>query len=184
MVQLYLIRHAIAEERSDAWPDDTLRPLTDTGQSRMRKIAKGLVRLGVRFDVVLTSPLVRARQTAEIVAAAYEETPTIVDVAALGPDASHAELLTALKKHARKKSVALVGHEPDLGTTAARLIGSRKPLELRKGAVCRIDVTRLPPTAPGALRWFATPSMLARDPQVAREPRALNGLAPSQHHSM
>jgi phosphohistidine phosphatase len=61
-IELYLIRHAIAEERGDKWPDDAKRPLTLEGTARMRKAAKGLVRLGVKFDVVLTSPLVRARQ--------------------------------------------------------------------------------------------------------------------------
>ena len=160
MVQLYLIRHAVAEERGADWPDDTLRPLTGEGRSRMRKAAKGLARLGVRFDVVLTSPLVRARQTAEIVAAAFDEPPPVTDLAALGPEASYAELLDALKKHGRRKSVALVGHEPDLGVVASRLLGTRKPLAFRKGAVCRIDVTRLPPTAPGTLRWYAPPAML------------------------
>ena len=62
--ELYLVRHGLAEERGDAWPDDTKRPLTDEGISRMRKAARGLARLGVSVEVVLTSPLVRARQTA------------------------------------------------------------------------------------------------------------------------
>ncbi|MGE3955640.1 MAG: phosphohistidine phosphatase SixA [Vicinamibacterales bacterium] len=160
MVQLYLIRHAIAEERGEAWPDDTLRPLTRDGKSRMRKVVRGLGRLDVQVDVVLTSPLVRARETAEIVAAAFDPAPRIVVVDALAPDGSHTALLDALKKHARRKSVALVGHEPDLGRLAARLVGARNPFEFRKGAVCRIDVARLPPTAPGAVQWFATPAML------------------------
>ena len=62
--ELYLIRHGLAEERGEAWPDDTKRPLTDEGMSRMRKAARGLARLGVSFDAILTSPLTRARQTA------------------------------------------------------------------------------------------------------------------------
>ncbi|HUR33384.1 MAG TPA: histidine phosphatase family protein, partial [Vicinamibacterales bacterium] len=85
MVELYLIRHAVAEERGDRWPDDAKRPLSDDGVTRMRKAAKGLVRLGLRLDVVLASPLVRTRQTAEIVAAAFEHSPPIVMLESLTP---------------------------------------------------------------------------------------------------
>lgn len=60
--ELYLIRHGIAEERSEAWPDDSKRPLTDEGLDNLRKSARGLARLGVAFDVILTSPLVRTRK--------------------------------------------------------------------------------------------------------------------------
>ena len=73
--QLYLIRHGIAEERGDAWPDDSKRPLTERGISRMRKIARALEHLGVTFDVLLTSPLVRTRQTAEVIASVFEPRP-------------------------------------------------------------------------------------------------------------
>src|SRR5215510_7865710 len=107
--ELYLIRHAIAEERGDAWPDDAKRPLSDEGTSRMRKAARGLERLGVSLDVVLTSPLVRTRQTAEIVAAAMPERPAIVNVDALAPGGAYAALATELEKHTRKNRIALVG---------------------------------------------------------------------------
>lgn len=160
MVQLYLIRHAIAEERGAAWPDDTLRPLTEAGRSRMRKAATGLVRLGVQFDIVLSSPLVRARQTAELVTAAFDDRPPLVVFDLLAPDTAPAALLDGLRPYARKKGIALVGHEPDLGALAARLIGARQPLEFRKGAVCRIDLGGLPPSGPGMLRWFVTPATL------------------------
>src|SRR5436853_7070712 len=66
--ELYLIRHGIAEERGDRWPDDAKRPLTEDGIDRLRKEARGLARLGISIDLVLTSPLVRTKQTAEIVA--------------------------------------------------------------------------------------------------------------------
>ena len=64
--QLYLVRHAIAAERGDKWPDDTKRPLTHKGAARMRQAVEGLRALGVEIDLVLTSPLVRAEQTADI----------------------------------------------------------------------------------------------------------------------
>ena len=65
--ELYLIRHALAEERGDKWPDDSRRPLTAGGIAKMKKTARGLARLDIRLDVILTSPLVRTRQTADIV---------------------------------------------------------------------------------------------------------------------
>jgi phosphohistidine phosphatase len=158
--ELYLIRHGIAEERGEAWPDDTKRPLTSDGMARMKKVARGLVRLDVAIDVILTSPLVRARQTAEIVAAAFDPHPALVNTDALAPDATFAALVADLEKHARKMRLALVGHEPGMGELAARLIGSRHPIEFKKGAVCRIDVDEIPPSGPADLRWMLTPRIL------------------------
>jgi len=158
--ELYLIRHAVAEERGDAWPDDTKRPLSDDGASRMRKAARGLARLGVAVDVVLTSPLVRARQTADIVAAGIDPRPSLVTIESLAPDGSYAAVVADLEKHARKTRIALVGHEPNIGELAARLIGSRHAIEFKKGAVCQIDLETLPPSGPGDLRWLMTAKML------------------------
>jgi len=158
--ELYLIRHGLAEERGERWPDDSKRPLTEEGMSRLRKQARGLARLGVTFDIVLTSPLVRTRQTAEIVAAGLEPRPHVTSVDSLTPDGSYPAVVADLEKHARKTRIALVGHEPSIGELAARLIGARHPIEFKKGAVCRIDVTALPPSGPGALRWFLTPGIM------------------------
>jgi phosphohistidine phosphatase len=158
--ELYFVRHGLAAERGDAWPDDTKRPLTDEGISRMRKAARGLARLGVAVEIVLTSPLVRARQTAEIVAAGLDPRPSLVNVDSLAPDGTYAAVLADLEKHARKTRIALVGHEPMMGELAARLIGSRHPIEFKKGGICRIDVEDLPPAGPGDLRWMLTPKIL------------------------
>jgi phosphohistidine phosphatase len=158
--ELYLIRHGIAEERGDAWPDDTKRPLTERGIARLKKEARGLARLGVTFDVMLTSALVRARQTADAVAGAFDPRPPIVTVESLAPGGTYQAVLADLGKQSRRSRIALVGHEPGLGELAARLIGSRHPIELKKGAVCRIDFDTLPPAGPGALRWLVTPKIL------------------------
>jgi len=158
--ELYLIRHAIAAERGDAWPDDSKRPLTESGIARMRKAARGLARLDVTIDLILSSPLVRARQTADIVAAALDPRPSIVNIESLAPGATYTALVADLEKHARKSRIALVGHEPGIGELAARLIGSRHAIEFKKGAICRIDVDVLPPSGPGDLRWFAPPRTL------------------------
>ena len=158
--ELYVIRHGLAEERGDAYPDDAKRPLTDEGMSRMRKAARGLARIGVTMDIILTSPLVRARQTAEIVAAGLDPRPSIVNVDSLAPDGSYAAVIADLEKHSRKTRIALVGHEPMIGELAARLIGSRHAIEFKKGAVCCIDLENVPPAGPGALRWLLTPKIL------------------------
>ena len=158
--ELYLVRHAIAEERGDAWPDDAKRPLSEEGMTRMRKSMRGLARMDVMIDLILTSPLVRTRQTAEIVAAGLDPRPPIVAVDSLAPDGAHAALLADLEKQSRKTRIAIVGHEPGIGELAARLIGSRHAIEFKKGAICRIDVDELPPAGPGDLRWFLPPKFL------------------------
>lgn len=157
--ELYLIRHGVAEERGDAWPDDAKRPLTEEGTDRMRKAARGLARIGVKFDAVLTSPFVRTRQTAEIVATAFDERPPIVSVESLAPGGSIQAILADLEKQARRSRVAIVGHEPGIGELAARLAGARYPIEFKKGAVCRIDVKTFP-AGPGKIRWFVTSKIL------------------------
>jgi len=158
--EIYLVRHGLAEERGDSWPDDAKRPLTDEGISRMRKSMRGLSRLGVTLDVVLTSPLVRARQTAEIVAAGLSPRPSLISAESLAPDGTFAAVVADLEKHVRKGRIALVGHEPGIGELAARLIGSRHAIEFKKGAVCRIDLATIPPSGPGDLRWLLTPKIM------------------------
>src|SRR6266851_7136590 len=129
--EIYLIRHGLAEERGDAWPDDAKRPLTDEGMSRLRKQVRGLARLGVSVDLILTSPLVRARQTAEIVAGGLHPQPHVTTLDSLTPEGSCADVIADLGKHARRSRLALVGHEPGIGELAARLIGSRHRLPFK-----------------------------------------------------
>ena len=158
--ELYLIRHGLAEERGEAWPDDSKRPLTEEGISRLKKESRGLTKIGVSFDIVLTSPLVRARQTAEIIAAGLDPRPHLANVDSLSPDGSYAALMADLAKHSRRERIALVGHEPSIGELSARLIGSRHPLPFRKGAICCIELDSMPPGGPGNLKWFLTPRLL------------------------
>jgi len=158
---LYVVRHAIAAERGDEFPDDAKRPLTAHGTSRFRKVAKGLAELDVEVDLVLSSPLVRARQTADILSQQLRGRPPVVETAALAPGGAYQDLLAELGRHARMGGIALVGHEPGIGEIAARLVGCPNSFEFRKGGVCRIDVEELPPSAPGRLCWFAPPKLLA-----------------------
>ncbi len=161
-VQLYLIRHGVAEAPGPAYPDDAQRPLTPRGRARIKRQALVLAALEVAFDEILTSPLVRARQTAQALAEGLASHPRVVRTDALAPGGRYTALVEVLGRHASKSSLALVGHEPDLGRLAARLLGARSPLEFRKGAICRIDLGALPPAGLGRLRWFVTPKMLRR----------------------
>jgi phosphohistidine phosphatase len=160
MLELYLIRHGIAEDRGEDWPDDSKRPLTSGGLTKLRKEARGLVALGVTFDQIITSPLVRTRQTADALAEVLKSKPPVATSDALAPAGTPAAVIQEIGRHARKPRIALVGHEPNLGELAAQLIGAKAPLEFKKGGVCRIDFDVLPPKGAGALRWFVTPKML------------------------
>jgi phosphohistidine phosphatase len=160
MLELYLIRHGIAAERGKEWPDDSKRPLTPDGISRLRKTARGLNAIGVGFDQIVTSPLVRTRQTADIFTEELKSKPPVVTADALAPAGTPASVIQEIARHVRKPRLALVGHEPNLGELAAQLIGSRTPLEFKKGGICRIDFDVLPPKGAGALRWFLTPKIL------------------------
>ena len=131
----------------------------DEGGWRAGKAARG--RRFARRSIRALRPLVRARQTAEIVAGGVAPRPSLVNIESLAPGASFAALVTDLEKHARKTRIALVGHEPGVGEIAARLIGSRHPIEFKKGAICRIDVDDVPPT-PRRHCWFLPPKNLAR----------------------
>jgi phosphohistidine phosphatase len=159
-LELYLIRHGAAAERGDDYPDDSKRPLTSQGIARLRKEAKALDTLGVELAHIIASPLLRTKQTADVLAEHMKGQPSVSTSDALAPAGTPAAVLQELAKHMRKGRVALVGHEPNLGELAARLIGARTPLEFKKGGICRIDFEVFPPKGTGQLRWFVTPKML------------------------
>lgn len=161
-LELYLIRHGIAAERGDDYPDDSKRPLTSNGIARLRVEAKALDALGIAFDQILSSPLTRTKQTTDVLVESMKSKPSVAYVDALAPAGTPSAVMQEIAKHAKKARVALVGHEPNLGELAARLIGARTPLEFKKGAICRIDFEVLPPKGTGTLRWFVTPKMLRK----------------------
>jgi phosphohistidine phosphatase len=163
---LYLVRHAIAEERGDEWPDDDLRPLTREGIRRFTQAVRGFLTLEQAPQRILTSPLVRARQTAELLAAGTEPPVPLVVMDELSPGESPGDVLTQVRKLSDYESLALVGHEPDLGYLAAHLVGAKHPMPFKKGGMCRIDVTWGRPPR-GTLAWFLPPKALRR---LARAP--------------
>lgn len=159
VVKLFLIRHGIAADNGPDGTDES-RPLTAEGVAELREEAAGLNRLNARLNVILTSPLVRARQTAAALAAHLDGKPPIVVAAALAPFGAATALAATLRQHQHQERVALVGHDPGISHLAARWLGQTAPFAFKKGAVCRIDFPNLPEDAQGLLRWFATPKML------------------------
>lgn len=162
--QLYVMRHGIAAARGDPnFPDDAQRPLTAEGKKKLRAIAKGLFRLGLDVDAIITSPLARASETAEIVAEVFGPDIRVETSDFLRPGGSLQALLTSLSKRNNHRSVLVVGHEPDLSEGVAKLIGNtRASFQFKKGGCCRIDFDNFPPRPPGKLIWWLTPRVMRK----------------------
>lgn len=159
-LELYLIRHGIAAERGPDYPDDSARPLTPEGIKALKRTATSLNQLGVQFDLIVCSPLVRTRQTAEVLAEGLDERPPIDSSDALTPEGTPARAVREIGRHRKLRRLALVGHEPNIGELAAHLLGAAGAVPFKKGAIARIDIDALPPDGAGALRWFLPPKVL------------------------
>lgn len=162
-MELYFIRHAIAIDRDapDA-PGESERWLTENGIQKMIKNARGLNRLIQTFDCMYTSPYRRAKETAEIVAGQFREPILIEETAALEPDGTFDELPPLIEPYDPNGRVALVGHEPHLSETIALAIAdSTNPsIQLKKGAVCRVDFSGPIRPGQGTLVWLLQPKEL------------------------
>jgi phosphohistidine phosphatase len=163
-MQLLIVRHAIAEERETWAPrDDSLRPLTADGKKKMKESAKGLCALVPKLDLLATSPLTRAKQTAQILAKVYEKPePTVTDV--LSPGQRPAAVVAWLRTQSAHKIVAVVGHEPGLGSLASWLAAGseRSFLDLGKGGACLIDLAERIEAGEAMLAWVLRPSQLRK----------------------
>jgi phosphohistidine phosphatase len=158
-MRLYLVRHAIAVPRgAPGVLDDRSRELTPAGVKKMRRNVAGLARLAVEIDEIWTSPLVRARQTADLLAEGLHLATHPRVVKGLEPGGDINILTQKLAQHADRAGVALVGHEPDLGELATYLLtGARQPgIRFGKGAVACVEVDDLKPPLRGRLRWLLT----------------------------
>lgn len=159
-MKVYLMRHADAGEADPRrWPDDRQRPLSEAGHRDHAAVAAALRRMGVQFDRLLTSPLVRARQTAQITAAAYGGAPAPEQTPALGERASLPNLLAALAQLPADASVACVGHEPFLSGAVGALVsrdGSAR-IEMRKSGMAALDFDGHPASGRGTLVFHVRP---------------------------
>lgn len=164
-MNLYILRHALAGERGSAdFPDDSKRPLTPKGERKTRLAAQAMKKLGISFDHILSSPYLRAAQTAEIVAAGLKARKRLAYVEALTPDGrTYALLETISRLDPSPKSVLLVGHEPALSGLISLLVSgdSRCMIELKKGALCKLSVERMKAGRCATLEWLLTAKQMA-----------------------
>jgi phosphohistidine phosphatase len=164
-MKLLIVRHGKAGDReafaATGQPDE-LRPLTAEGAREMKAIASALHAIVPRIDVIATSPLVRARQTAEAIAREYDL--PVSETSVLEPDSAFAELEAWARRGARGNVTAIVGHEPHLSGLAAWLIGPAGDarLELKKGGACLLVFDALPERGSGTLRWLLAPGVIRR----------------------
>ena len=167
-MDLYLVRHAIAAERGDgAFPNDDERPLTPEGIHKFRLAARGLSELGVKPGRIVSSPLLRAKQTAEILRDAVAKDVTITISPTLTPNAEYGALVKAIAPYAEQE-VAVVGHEPHLSGLASFLLvgGDSAVLEFKKGAVAHLKFPERAAPGAGSLEWLIQPGalrLLAKD---------------------
>ncbi len=163
-MNLYLLRHGVAVDRADFKDgDDRLRPLTSEGRRKTTRAAKGMKHLGLSIGLIVSSPLVRARETAGIVAKELGvRRPRVSEL--LAPSADEEEMLNYLASLRTTRSVLLVGHEPALGILAARLTGAGTPrfIRFKKGALCLVSLERRRPRPRGCLEWLLTSKQLGR----------------------
>lgn len=161
-MDIFILRHGIAAERdARRYPDDDQRPLTSEGRKKLRRIAAFLKDRGYRFDLVLTSPLVRARQTAEIVASILGLEDHLQETPHLSPGGDPRRLIAEISVH-KAGSVLLVGHEPYLSCLISVLLSGREGLEinLKKGGFCHLSVGSLIYGACAALDCLLAPKQM------------------------
>ena len=163
--ELYVMRHGLAVTRGSVrFSDDAQRPLVPEGKEKMREIAEGLKQVGFEVDWIVSSPLVRAVETAGIIAESLASTVPVDVCDAMRPGGSPEDLLAFLAKRPNFRRVLVVGHEPDLSELAARLIGAggHANLAFKKGGCCMIRFDEFPPKSPGQLVWWLTPRLLRK----------------------
>jgi phosphohistidine phosphatase len=160
-MNLYLIRHAIAEEESSSG-EDSQRALTDKGAKKMRQVAKGLKILGIEFDFILSSPYLRAYQTAEILGDVFKMKKKVVQSENLTPMGDPDLLLAEINEKYSVNSLAIVGHEPYLSTLVSLLVAGGAPVEMtfKKGGICHLSTDNLHHTRKATLEWLLTPGVM------------------------
>ncbi len=156
---LYFLRHASAGEPLNNPKKDEKRGLDQEGIEQSGYVGRALAALGVQVDVILSSPLKRATQTAALVGNEMGHEGKLVLENGLRPEASYSDFQKMLQKYARQDSVLVVGHNPNLREFLGRIISERgceAVVELKKGAVAKVEMRR----SSGSLSWCITPRIL------------------------
>jgi len=155
---IYFLRHGLALDREQWQKADELRPLTSKGMKNMVRQAEAIRSLDLGLQAIITSPLVRAYQTADIVAKKLDLDDALVQDERLGPGFDLTKLVEILKAHPETERILLVGHEPDFSMTISALIGGGS-LVVKKGALARVDIINQEPLQ-GDLVWLLPPKSM------------------------
>jgi phosphohistidine phosphatase len=163
-LEIYVLRHGEAGARFDEPEKDEARPLTPDGRLEMTEVAKSLPKLGVDFDLIATSPLPRALQTAEIVARQYGMLNKLEKWDELRHPAENETLFKRLSHTKKGSSVLLVGHEPHLSGMIGEVISgsSGVNLVLKKAGLAKLEILAFKPKITGELRWLLTPKIVRK----------------------
>jgi phosphohistidine phosphatase len=163
-MELYFLRHAIAEDRTaPQLKSDKDRALTSKGEKKMRRIAKGMKKLGLSFDLILSSPYLRAKQTAEIVAEEFKSQKALEFSSNLAPGGNPKALIEELnEKHGKRKRICLVGHEPYLSSMISVLVAgdAKVAITLKKAGLCKLSLDQLNYGRCATLEWLLAPKLL------------------------
>lgn len=163
-VDLYILRHGEAGKRVAAGSKDSERALTVVGAKEVEEIAGALAKLGIKPDLVATSPLARSRQTAVIVAKRLKVKNKLQDWDELKPEGSKVKLYERLARFKPDASVMVVGHEPYLSSIIGELAfdGQKGRVVMKKAGLARVDVVSFRPRPRGELKWLLTPRIMKR----------------------
>lgn len=166
-MDLYILRHGIAVDfGTQGYDVDSERPLTPEGRKKLKKIAAAMKELEVEFDVIVSSPYLRARETAEIVAQEFDATRKLRFSDHLVPDAGYRELIAELnKEYAHAKGILLVGHEPHLSGLVSLLVAgspAEASIDMKKAGLARLVCAKLEHGRCAHLEWLAPPRVMLR----------------------
>jgi phosphohistidine phosphatase len=167
-VELYLMRHGEAGKRIPVAARDSVRALTAAGKQEVEEVGKAMAKLGYKFDVVATSPLKRAKETATIVSASLDGKNRVEEWSELSPEGSRSALYRRLTSVRPGSKVLCVGHEPYLTIAMGEIAGRGGDgsagfrISLKKGGLAKLLVTGFNPKISGELRWLLTPKQIRR----------------------
>jgi phosphohistidine phosphatase len=158
-MEIYLLRHGIAENASPGHPDAD-RELTAEGREKLRRVLKRARSAGVTPSLILSSPYRRAKETASIGSEALDYNGKIVETPGLAPDASPHDAWEEIRARHDESAILLAGHEPLMGTLAAFLLACPAlQIDMKKAALVRIDCDRFGREPRGVLKWMLTPAL-------------------------
>ena len=160
-MEIYILRHGIAEDGQAGQPDSE-RALTPDGRKKLRSVLREAASAGVAPSLILTSPYKRALQTAQLAAEILDYKGELLRTKALEPGATPKAVWDEIRVHKDEARVLLAGHEPLFSRLTAYLLGSANlQLDFKKGAIVCIELERFPAEPHGVLRWMLTPKLAA-----------------------